>query len=524
MTAQSLLKPRHRTASTHRWWPILPIVALAALLRFAGLSNQPLWMDEIASLHNAQILSRSGLPAVAAQDHVAPLSAVLDSISIGIGGPSEFWLRLPAAVAGTLAVAMTYAVAQRILRDRAIASGAALFAAVAPFAVWYGQEARMYSLLLLFSLLYVWACWSLVDGTARARDWVLMTVSAALGLWAHHYMALLIAAFGGFLLVQTGPRAALRLDPRARRLFLWAGTQVIAAATFVPWLLLTRGQGNSTGFEKSGPLLWLPYTLFSDLAGMTLGPSVRDLRDTDALHALLANAPAVTLTVAAFATLLVAGLPVLWRHGKAATAWIITWALVPPVLAIALTFVADVSYNARYAITAFPAVGLLVGAAVSRISTNWWARLAALLTAAVVMWSLANWYTNAHYGKDDLRSPAAVLKSQLQPGDVLILDNARAASTLDYYGWRCAPSDVAIGSADGAKGAASALSSRSGPGTTWLLVFRPWETDPGGLVPAALGAGRAGELVGSWPGSTLTRYPGTPTVTASQDVAVGCPR
>jgi mannosyltransferase len=523
VTAQGLLKPRRRAASAPPWWPVLPIVALAAALRLAGLPNQPLWMDEIASLRNAQVLARSGLPAVAAGDHIAPLSAVLDSVSIGIGGPSEFWLRLPAAVAGTLAVAMTYAVAQRILHDRAIAVGAALFTAVAPFAVWYGQEARMYSLLLLFSLVYVWACWRLVDGTVTRRDWILMTAAAAVGLWTHHYMALLIVAFGLFLLVRTGLRAVFRLDLGARPLFLWAGTQLIAAGTFVPWLVLTRGLGKSAGFEKSGQLMWLPYTLFSDLAGSTLGPSVRDLRDMEATHALFQRAPAVALTLVAFTAVAVTGLRVLWKRSKPATAWIICWGLVPPVLAIALTFVADVSYNTRYAITAFPAMGLLVGAAISRVSKSWSARLAAVLTAVVVVWSLANWYVNPHYGKDDLRSPAAVLAHELRPGDVLVLDNARAASSLDYYGWRCAASDVVVRSAEGAKAVAAALSSRAMSGTTWLLVFRPWETDPAGLVPAALDAGHGGQLAGSWPGSTLTRYPGTAVVSARPGVDIGCP-
>jgi hypothetical protein len=374
----------------------------------------------------------------------------------------------------------------------------------------------MYSLLLLLALVYVWACWRLIEGRATTREWVLITVAAALGLWTHHYMALLIIAFGLFLMTQTGLRS--------RRLWMWAGTQAIAALAFVPWLILTQGQGNGTGFEKSGQLLWLPYTFFSYLAGLSLGPSVRDLRLTDAAHALLQQAPAVGLTVVALAAIAIAGLPVLWKRSKTVTVWILCWGIVPPVLAIGATYVADVSYNARYAITAFPALSVVAGAAVSRLAKSWLARTATVLTAAVVIWSLTNWYTDPHYAKDDLRSPAATLAQQLQPGDVLILDNSHASASLEYYGWRCSPSDVVITSPDGAQAVAGSLSSRTGSGTTWLLIFRPWESDPGGLVAAALDASGNGQTVGSWPGTSLTRYTGTGRTPSGNGVSVGCAR
>ncbi|MGY3567065.1 glycosyltransferase family 39 protein [Sinomonas sp. RB5] len=451
---------------------------------------------------------------MAAEDHVAPLSAIIDALSIGIGGPSEFWLRVPAAVASTLAAAMAYAVTRRILHDQTIAFGAGIFTAVAPFAVWYGQEARMYSLLLLLALMYVWACWPLTQGRATKREWVLMTIGAALGLWTHHYMGLLIIAFGLFLITQTGLRS--------RRLWMWAGTQAIAALTFVPWLLLTQGQGNGTGFEKSGQLLWLPYTFFSYLAGLSLGPSVRDLRLTDAGHALLQQAPAVGLTVVAMAVIAIAGLPVLWKRSKAVTAWILCWGAVPPALAVAATYVADVSYNARYAITALPALSVLVGAALSRLATSWLARTAAVLAAGVVAWSLTNWYTDPRYAKDDLRSAAVALAQQMRPGDVLILDNSHASASLEYYGWRCSPSDIVISSPSGAQAVAASLSPRTGSGTTWLLVFRPWESDPNGAVAAALHTAGRGQTVGSWPGSSLTRYTGTGRTPSGDGVSVGC--
>lgn len=514
MTHQ-IAETSERTESRRRyWWHIFLILGIAAVLRFWHLDSQPLWMDEIASLNNAELMRTSGLAGIAAQDHVAPLSAVFDSMSISYGGPSAFWLRLPSAVASTIAAAVTYGVAWRLLNNKGIALGAGLFTAVAPFAVWFGQEARMYSLLLLISLIYIGACWGLIDGKHRPRDFLVIALVGALGLWTHHYMALLIATFGVFL--------AVKLGPRDRRLWLWVASQAVALATFLPWLVLTQGQGNGTGFEKSGQVLWLPYTFFSELAGMSLGPSTRDLRTLGTSQALWQSAPAVALTLAALIAICLVGLPVLWRLSKTTAAWVLCWGCVPPALAIALTFVMDVSYNARYAITAFPAIAILVGAAVSRVGTAWRSKVALVLTAGVVALSISNWYSDPRYGKDDLRSPAAVIAQQMSREDVLVVDNAHALPSLSYYGWRCKPSDVVVNSGQGAASAGKELATRRPVGSTWLLIFRPWETDSGGLLQSGLGDN--GAVVGAWPGSTLIRYEGTADMSPSEGVTVGCTR
>ncbi len=216
------------------------------------------------------------------------------------------------------------------------------------------------------------------------------------------------------------------------------------------------------------------------------------------------------------------GLPVLWRRGRTIAAWILCWGLVPIAVAIALTFATSVSYNARYAITAFPAVAIVAGAALSRVRSSWLAACAAALGAVVVFWSLRNWYSNPHYAKDDLRSPVAMLAHEMQPGDVFVMDNATATLSLDHYGWTCTGSTVVIHSPAGAGAAATELATRSGPGSTWLLLYRPWESDPSGLVPGALSSTGDGQLVGDWPGSALVRYEGTTPVSPADGLTIGC--
>ncbi|MFV9504450.1 MAG: glycosyltransferase family 39 protein [Oscillochloridaceae bacterium umkhey_bin13] len=73
---------------------------------------------------------------------------------------------------------------------------AALLVAVSPYAIWYSQEAKVYSLLLLSSALLVWAV-ARVARTLAWRDWLLLAALALLSLFIHRLSALLLvgAAF-----------------------------------------------------------------------------------------------------------------------------------------------------------------------------------------------------------------------------------------------------------------------------------------------------------------------------------------
>ena len=68
-------------------------------------------------------------------------------------------------------VPLLYVVA-RELYDRRAGLAAAALGAVAPFAVWYAQEARMYALFMLFALLAVWLQVRIRARRRRRRDWI----------------------------------------------------------------------------------------------------------------------------------------------------------------------------------------------------------------------------------------------------------------------------------------------------------------------------------------------------------------
>lgn len=158
-------------------------------------------------------------------------------------GQEEAWLRLPSALAGTLAIPLTWAAARAALRpttqpaerwpDQAALLAAALVA-VAPLAVWYSRELRAYALLSLLTLCAAWAGlrWRRRPSTAAALSFLLC---GWLALWTEYgALAILI---GLNLFVLSGwpwrPQAGSRASADRR----WLALQVALFAPFVAWWL-----------------------------------------------------------------------------------------------------------------------------------------------------------------------------------------------------------------------------------------------------------------------------------------------
>src|SRR3990172_4596184 len=125
-------------------------VLLAFLLRAVNLGAQSIWYDEAFSL----LLARYGygeIVARTARDTMPPLYYWLLHLW-GAGPPVDFYPRFLSVMGGTCSVALVYAVG-KLLVDARTGAVAALFAAVAPFQVFYSQEERMYALLGLWAFL-----------------------------------------------------------------------------------------------------------------------------------------------------------------------------------------------------------------------------------------------------------------------------------------------------------------------------------------------------------------------------------
>lgn len=265
---------------THAAWQfsvaILLVLLLAFALRFYGLGAKALWGDEIA-----QAVWSSWDWARLWQEFRAPpdfiLTFALVHLTQGIG-TSEFFVRLPSALTSLLCVPLMYVVARR-LSDKTTAFVAMILMAVAPYQVWYAQDARMYAALGCWGLLSFYFFLRLIK---EHTDYV-WRVWACVGLTVGNTFALYTHLFGVFPILSQAVIAVGLVGA------MWARTRQVSfprwtlflAVSFIATVILALPLASGT----------LPYVLqgAQPAVSETIAPAVRFQFTFSFLWELLGN-------------------------------------------------------------------------------------------------------------------------------------------------------------------------------------------------------------------------------------------
>lgn len=189
------------------FWIVAGLTVAAAGLRFATLGVQAYHHDEIVTA--SRVLRADfwhAMEAVGFSESAPPLYYALAWVWTQLTGTGEFGLRSLSAVAGVATVPVAYLLGTE-LRDRRTGVVAAALVAVNPMLLWYSQEARGYSLMvLLTAVAALYFVRSLDQG--RRRDFTGWGVASALALASHYFAIFPIVLEGAWLLWRRG-RASL---------------------------------------------------------------------------------------------------------------------------------------------------------------------------------------------------------------------------------------------------------------------------------------------------------------------------
>lgn len=254
---------------------LLGLTVLGLLLRF--VPRGPLWLDEALSVNIADG-KLADIPRHLKVDGHPPLYYALLHMWTIIGGESDWWVRCLSGViaigGAPLAYLLGRAIARRVRPNAGWAERAGLYTMVLyaglPFAVRYGSEARMYSLVMVLVL----AGALLVDRLVDRPNWGTAVGLAAIvgaGLWTHYWFMWLVAAAGicAAALWMWGPK-----DRRPAMVQIMAAV-FVGCATFLPWLPTLAFQSSHTGTpwgDRFRPATMLVVSLV-DFAGGTFAES-----------------------------------------------------------------------------------------------------------------------------------------------------------------------------------------------------------------------------------------------------------
>ena len=231
-------------ARSHRVLIAAGMAALAALalaVRLPGMGIS-LWLDEGLSVGIASH-RLADIPGLLAQDGSPPLYYLLLHGWMELFGRSEEAVRALSLVAGLACIPVAFW-AGRTLFGRRAGWIAAVLAASSPYLSLYSREARMYTLMVLVSLVCVTAFVAAFAFGDR-RMLPLFSVFLALALYTHNWGLYLVVGLGAatvVCVVAAGDRRRVVLDAGAAfgaagLLYLpWMPTLVFQAArTGAPW-------------------------------------------------------------------------------------------------------------------------------------------------------------------------------------------------------------------------------------------------------------------------------------------------
>ncbi len=422
-----------RPASTGRWLDgrtgtavfLTVTLGVATLLRVFRLENQSLWWDEAWQYWVSTAPSLSEFWARLLNTRITlnpPLSHLVTYLFMRFGD-SDAWVRLPSVVFGVAGVAMTYVMTRRLV-DVTTARWATALMAVAPFHVYYSQEARLYSLLMFLS---TWSAYALVRASEEGgkRLWALYALSITASVYTHVYASLGILAHALWILAC-----------RRRRLVPLIASGVSAVLAFLPMLrfFLARVGQLKPPLGGAGPsLMNLPYAAFVYSAGLSLGPSVAELRRDRSLGAVAPELPIVAGVTVIFAVLLVLGLRRAFDALPGRRHALLLGLLALPVLGVGVVaYLPSMTFNVRYTSWAFPAFILLCAIGLRELweSRRRWAIAATAAVAVIWSVSLTNYYTNPRYYREDVRGAVTFWRDR---GHGAVLMSWNAAHTVDRY-------------------------------------------------------------------------------------------
>jgi mannosyltransferase len=204
------------------------LLGLALALRLVDL-GAGLWHDEIATLLEFGRLSPGEIVATYPGQNQHVLYSLLGRASLAIFGESTWALRLPAVVFGVASLGATYWFGTQVANRREAFLATTLLT-VSYHHVWFSQDARGYTGLMLFACLSSGLLLRLMRGES-ARPWrVVLAYAATMALAAYtHLTAAFIAVAHGLVIAGLAWRHRRGLT---RSSLLLPVTALILAATF----------------------------------------------------------------------------------------------------------------------------------------------------------------------------------------------------------------------------------------------------------------------------------------------------
>jgi len=354
--------------------PIVLLTVGGCFSRFFRLGRESLWCDEALNLDLAWKASRIHCITSWADSH-PPLYYFILHGWMKIFGSSEWAMRSLSAVFGVLLIIATYYIGRKMI-SREAGVIAAILVLVNPVALYYSQEARMYSfipILILLSTYYFYRFLSCGD----RRFLGLYVVFAAFLIYTDYLGVVVLAIHWLFLLVWFG-------WTRDTKRLLTAGLAFAAVAClYIPWI------PNILHYLDWSQIEWIEVPGFGE--GITVALNLMGIEFTaphytslDLIRVLRKGIPSVLVAISG-ALFLIMGLLSSLREAKTFKSLLAMLCFGPAALFV-ISVVKTPVFNLRQTLGYQPAIALTIAAGLLAVASHVPKRLPALSSRSA--WTL----------------------------------------------------------------------------------------------------------------------------------------
>jgi mannosyltransferase len=378
------------------------IAVFAAVISGAWASRPSLWFDEGATISASASRTLPELWKLLGHiDAVHGLYYLLMHGWFTIFPPTEFWSRVPSALAIGAAAAGVTVFTKQFAPGRATAVCAGAVFAILPRTTWAGMEARSYGVAAAAA---VWLTVLLVAAVRqnRPRLWVSYALALTLSILLNLNLVLLVLVYA-VMLPLVAPKQS-----RKSPVIWWAVSSAAAIGLMTPFLVFAHGQVGQVNWIY--PVSW--HYAFDVI--------LRQYFDHSVAFAVLT---AVLIVAAAVARLKGVQAPA----GDIRSLLLIcaAWIVIPTGLMVVYSAIGEPIYYPRYLIFTAPAMAAVMAVCIATIARRPWPIACVVLVFAVA--ALPNYLFTQRwpYAKEgwDYSQVADLISSHAAPGDCLMVDN-----------------------------------------------------------------------------------------------------
>ncbi len=374
---------------------LIIILLLASSFRLCGIGSESYWLDEIASVRQAQVQLDESIELVS-NDITLPFYIVLLNGWVHLFGISELATRTLSAVFGIMTVFAVYLIGRRWYGLR-VGIFASLLMALSPIQIFYSQEARMYSLMVLLAALSFYMFMEVIKRPLLYRIIIYILINIML-IYTH--------LFGFLVLLVQSVCYLIFMRAKTKNMVYGTIVALIILASFVPWVPILARQIANTAYYG-----WITKPDISSLIQLLQGY-------LGGTFVLLLFGSSIVLTGN--------------KVKEMQTKLLYAWAFMPIILVFTYSILFRPLFEPRYLLFSAPAMILLLSANLSKL--RFYARWKDLLMVGLAVLLIVPAVGQAiRTDKDDMRNLAMFLEENVDSDEFVLIHPPYYEDPLIYY-------------------------------------------------------------------------------------------